>query len=91
MGDGSLVLLATPGHPTGSVSLLVRRRRMPPLLGRDLTYSADLLQRGHLPGVGARRQLAETTRKLVTLAEHLLGPVVLPAHDPTAAQRLLES
>ena len=24
MGDGSLVLLPTPGHPAGSVSLLVR-------------------------------------------------------------------
>ena len=39
MGDGSLVLLPTPGHPSGSVSLLVRRRtRSPLLLVGDLSY-----------------------------------------------------
>jgi len=41
--------------------------------------------------VGNRRQLARTTRKVLTLAEHEPGLVVLPAHDPTAAQRLLDS
>jgi N-acyl homoserine lactone hydrolase len=93
MGDGSLVLLPTPGHTAGSVSLLVRRRARPPLLlVGDLTYGAEILQRGQLPGVAAsRRELAETTRKVLALAEQLPGLVVLPAHDPTAAQRLLES
>jgi glyoxylase-like metal-dependent hydrolase (beta-lactamase superfamily II) len=32
MGDGSLVLLPTPGHTAGSMSLLVRRTGRPPLL-----------------------------------------------------------
>jgi N-acyl homoserine lactone hydrolase len=32
MGDGSLVLLPTPGHTAGSMSLLVRRAGRPPLL-----------------------------------------------------------
>jgi glyoxylase-like metal-dependent hydrolase (beta-lactamase superfamily II) len=92
MGDGSLVLLPTPGHPAGSVSLLVRRTGRPPLLlAGDLTYGADILQRGHLPGVGNRRRLAESSRKVFALAEHQPGLVVLPAHDPTAAQRLLDS
>ena len=50
MGDGSLVLLPTPGHTAGSVSLLVRRGARPPLLlAGDLTYGAELLQR-HRPG-----------------------------------------
>jgi hypothetical protein len=31
MGDGSLVLLPTPGHTAGSMSLLVRRACRPPL------------------------------------------------------------
>ncbi len=92
MGDGSLMLLPTPGHTAGSMSLLVRRGTRPPLLlVGDLTYGADILQRGTVPGVGNRRQLAQTTRKVLTLAEHLPGLVVLPAHDPTAAQRLLDS
>jgi len=92
MGDGSLVLLPTPGHTAGSVSLLVRRVGRPPLLlAGDLTYGAEILQRGQLPGVGSRRRLAESSRKVLALAQQQPGLVVLPAHDPTAAQRLLDS
>ena len=92
MGDGSLVLLPTPGHTAGSMSLLVRRAGRPPLLlAGDLTYGADILQRGQLPGVGSRRGLAASSHKVLALAEQQPGLVVLPAHDPTAAQRLLDS
>jgi hypothetical protein len=74
------------------MSLLVRRGTRPPLLlVGDLTYGADILQRGQLPGVGNRRRLAESSHKVLALAQHLPGLVVLPAHDPTAAQRLLDS
>jgi N-acyl homoserine lactone hydrolase len=87
-----LVLLPTPGHTSGSVSLLIRRRaRSPLLLVGDLSYGADLLERGQLPGVGARRQLAQATQKMLALKQRMPGLVILPAHDPTAAQRLLES
>jgi glyoxylase-like metal-dependent hydrolase (beta-lactamase superfamily II) len=90
MGDGSLVLLPTPGHTAGSMSLLVRRGTRPPLLlVGDLTYAAEILLGGRVPGVGARDQLTETTRKVLDLTERLPGLVILPAHDPTAARRLL--
>jgi glyoxylase-like metal-dependent hydrolase (beta-lactamase superfamily II) len=92
MGDGSLVLLPTPGHTAGSMSLLVRRAGQPPLLlTGDLAYHADLMPRGQVPGVGRRHQLAESTRNVLALAEKHPGLVVLPAHDPTAARRLLAS
>lgn len=92
MGDGSLVLLPTPGHTAGSVSLLVRRRSMPPLLlVGDLTYGTELLERRRVPGVGDRSQLAATTDKVLALKQRMPGLVILPAHDPTAAQRLLHS
>ena len=61
------------------------------LLAGDLTYGAEILQRGQLPGVGNRRRLAESSRQVLALAEQQPGLVVLPAHDPTAAQRLLDS
>jgi len=92
MGDGSLMLLPTPGHTAGSASLLVRRAGRPPLLlAGDLTYGAEILRRGQLPGVGNRRLLAESSRKVLALRRQQRGLVVLPAHDPTAAQRLLDS
>jgi len=90
MGDGSLTLLPTPGHTAGSMSLLVRRNSQPSLLMvGDLAYGADILRRGRVPGVGERRQLAESSRKVLALAEREPGLIVLPAHDPTCAQRLL--
>jgi N-acyl homoserine lactone hydrolase len=90
MGDGSLVLLPTPGHTQGSTSLLIRRATRPPLLlVGDLTYRAELLERGQVPGVGSRRQLAQTTSKVLALKKRMPGLVILPAHDPTAAARLL--
>ena len=91
-GDGSLVLLPTPGHTAGSMSLLVRRTGRPPLLlTGDLTYEAEFLQQGRVPGVGDRRRLADSSRRVLALAEQQPGLVVLPAHDPTAVRRLLDS
>ncbi|HWD79935.1 MAG TPA: N-acyl homoserine lactonase family protein [Kribbella sp.] len=92
MGDGSIVLLPTPGHTPGSMSMLVRRRDLPPLLMvGDLTYEAALLERRQLPGVGVRTELARTTDKVLALADRLPGLVILPAHDPTAAHRLVDA
>jgi glyoxylase-like metal-dependent hydrolase (beta-lactamase superfamily II) len=88
-GDGDLVLLPTPGHTPGSLSLLVRGAVHPPLLMvGDLTYDARLLQESLVPGVGERRQLNSTTKAINTLREQNPGLVILPAHDPGAAARL---
>ena len=87
-----VVFGATGAVGTAVVAELVRRGARPPLLlTGDLTYGAELLQRGQLPGVGKRHQLAESTRKVLALQEQLPGLVVLPAHDPAAARRLLDS
>jgi glyoxylase-like metal-dependent hydrolase (beta-lactamase superfamily II) len=91
-GDGSLVLLPTPGHTAGSMSLLVRRTSRPSLLlAGDLTYEVGLLRQGRVPGVGDRRKLAQSSRRVVALAEQHQGLVVLPTHDPTASRRLLDT
>lgn len=88
-GDGSLTILPTPGHTPGSVSLLVRRPHKAPLLMvGDLTYDDDLLQHGKLPGVGAKRLMRTSVDQVNQLRIALPGLVVLPAHDPGAAQRL---
>jgi glyoxylase-like metal-dependent hydrolase (beta-lactamase superfamily II) len=92
MGDGSLILLPTPGHTAGSMSLLVRRMAKPPLLMvGDLAYGADILESGRIPGAGDRRGLRANSEKVLALKKSIPGLVILPSHDPTAAQRLLES
>ncbi len=91
MGDGSLLLLPTPGHTRGSMSLLLRSEGMPnTLFIGDLTYDTALLGADRVPGVGDRARLHETTRRVNELAMRFPGMPILAAHDP-AASRLLES
>jgi len=91
-GDGSLVVLPTPGHTPGSISLLVRRPGLPPLMmvGDD-TYEAHVLEAGHVPGVGNRRHLRQATAMVNQMRQRNPGPAILPAHDPGAADRLAQA
>ena len=88
-GDGSVVLLPTPGHTPGSLSMLVRRPGHPPLMMvGDLTYDVHLLEEGRIPGVGHRRRSRAATALTNALRQRQPGLVILPAHDPGAAARL---
>jgi glyoxylase-like metal-dependent hydrolase (beta-lactamase superfamily II) len=89
LGDGSLLLLPTPGHTPGSLSLLVRRPDRPPmLLVGDLTYDVRLLSAGRVPGVGHAARLRATTAQVQALAARHPGMTILAAHDPGAAAAL---
>jgi N-acyl homoserine lactone hydrolase len=91
-GDRSLVLLPTPGHTPGSMSLLARRPGQRPLMMvGDVTYDAHLLELGQVPGVGSRRRLRETTAMINKMRHQYPGLVILPAHDPGAASRLAQA
>lgn len=68
-GDGRLVLVPTPGHTPGHMSLLVRNDRRSYLLGGDVVHTADELER-------REPALAAYCRR-----EHV---VFLAAHDPVA-------
>lgn len=88
-GDGTLVLVPTPGHTAGSLSLLLRQDGIPPMLFvGDLCYSTELLERGAVPGVGTRGQLRESSRAAAELTRRLPGLMAMPAHDRHAAARL---
>ncbi|MDO8106290.1 N-acyl homoserine lactonase family protein [Isoptericola sp. b441] len=84
-GDGSLVLLPTPGHSRGSMSLLVRRADAAPLLlVGDVTYDPALMADERIPGTGARATQLATTRAINRLREHVGDLRVIAAHDPAA-------
>ena len=88
-GDGSLVLLPTPGHTAGSLSMLVRRPGMAPLLlVGDVTYDIRLLEQGRVPGVGDAERLRRTSRDIMALRERHPDLVILAAHDPAASDLL---
>ena len=91
-GDGSLVVLPTPGHTPGSIALLVRRPGRPPLIMvGDLSYDVHVLEAGHVPGVGNRRHLRQATAMVSQMRQRYPDLAILPAHDPGAADRLSQA
>ncbi|GAA5185235.1 N-acyl homoserine lactonase QqlR [Rugosimonospora acidiphila] len=85
MGDGSLLLLPTPGHTPGSMSLLLRGEGLPTMMFvGDLTYDVRLLAADRIPGVGDATGLHDTTRQVNRLAARYPGMPILAAHDPAA-------
>ncbi len=88
-GDGSMVLLPTPGHTPGSLSMLVRSGGGPPLLlVGDLTYDVGLLMKDQVPGTGDKTQLRSSFAKVRALKQKLPDLVILPTHDPAATKIL---
>jgi len=89
MGDGSLILLPTPGHTPGSMSLLIRTEGMlPMLLVGDLTYGVDMLTEDRVPGTGDPETLRASFAKVRALKQRLPELVILPSHDPKTAEAL---
>ena len=89
MGDESLVLLPTPGHTLGSMSLLLRSANLPPILFvGDLTYEAGLLMQDQFPPLGDRAQLKASFAKVRELKKALPDLLILPSHDPTIVNTL---
>lgn len=76
LGDGSVVLLSTPGHTPGHQSI----HAGDVVIGGDVTHFASGLDDHRFPIFGdhaAQRQSAERLRQL-----HDAGHKVLPGHDP---------
>ena len=91
-GDGSLVLLPPPGiRPARCRCWCASQDRPPLLMVGGLSFDADLLELGHVPGVGSRRRLRDATAMINTMRLGNPGLVILPAHDPAAASRLAQA
>lgn len=89
-GDGTAVILPTPGHTPGSISMLLRPTQGAPLLlAGDLTYDVGAFERGVPAGVGSKTQLKETRAKVLGLRANHPDLRILAAHDP-AAEGLLD-
>lgn len=89
MGDGSLVLLPTPGHTPGSMSLLVRSMLGPPiLLIGDLAYYANAIMNDRIPGTGNAKQLRESYAKLRQLKTQIPDLLIVPSHDDESIAEL---
>ncbi len=86
-GDGSMILLPTPGHTRGSMSMLIRQHGWDPiLLVGDLTYEAALLEKNIVSGTGDRDVLLASFAKVRRLQTRLPGLAVVASHDFAAEE-----
>jgi N-acyl homoserine lactone hydrolase len=86
--DSSVVIVPTPGHTHGHISVIADTGNEKVFLAGDTSYNQELLQKLQPDGVGPdKKQMIETHKKILRLAES--DPVVyLPSHDPGSAWRL---
>ena len=88
-GDGSMILLPTPGHTKGSMSMLIRQEGWDPiLLVGDLTYEAASLEQDIVPGTGDRKTLLASFAKVRRLKERLPGLAIVASHDFAAQEAI---
>ena len=82
VGDGSMMLVPTPGHTPGSLSMLIRQEGWAPiLLVADLTYAPELLDQDILPGTGNAAALRASYAKVRKLKQRLPDLEIVAAHD----------
>jgi glyoxylase-like metal-dependent hydrolase (beta-lactamase superfamily II) len=78
LGDGSIVLLSTPGHTPGHQSVQVGEDL---IIGGDVVHYASVLDDGRFPAIGddleAQAASADRLREFRDA-----GAVVTPGHDP---------
>ena len=87
---GDVLIVPTPGHTPGHVSVLVNTEDVIFFLAGDTSYSESLLIKRTPDGVSPRASVAvDTMDRILRLADS--RPLVyLPSHDPESVDRLTE-
>ncbi len=86
--DGRILLVPTPGHSDGHVSVVVRDNDLTYFLAGDATYSLENLRAERTDGVTNDPSTALATLRAIKAFAAAEPTIVLPAHDPTAISRL---
>lgn len=90
--DGAIVLVSTPGHSPGHLSVVVRAQDRTFFLAGDTSYTEELMLRRALDGVS--RDETAARRTLERINQYIASDpatVYLPSHDPGSEQRLSEA
>jgi N-acyl homoserine lactone hydrolase len=91
LGDASIVLLDTPGHTTGHMSVLVRLTGGEALLAGDAIYTMRNLHEGILPWRTINDDLyRRSVDRLREYTERNPGALMIPTHDAEVWDRLDE-
>ena len=81
-GDGSVTLLATPGHTPGHFSVLARAGQRDVLLTGDAAYTKHTIADGTMPGIARDdKRFAVTLAQLQRFVKARPETVVITGHD----------
>ncbi len=85
---GDVIAVATPGHTTDHVSILVRDGGVTYFLAGDTSYDERLMLSGRIDGVSADDDVASATLGAIRQFARDRPTVYLPTHDPESSARL---
>jgi glyoxylase-like metal-dependent hydrolase (beta-lactamase superfamily II) len=90
-GDGSLILVATPGHTPGHCSVIVRLTEREALLTADAAYTMGTLRDGKRPWrMGDKQAFEKSLAALAAYDREHPDMLVVPGHDMAAWEQLDE-
>jgi N-acyl homoserine lactone hydrolase len=90
-GDGSLILLDTPGHSAGHLSVLARLREREALIAGDAIYTLATLREGQRPWHSQNRRAFErSVRALGEYDREHPDALIVPGHDMAHWETLAE-
>jgi glyoxylase-like metal-dependent hydrolase (beta-lactamase superfamily II) len=85
---GDVVIVPTPGHTAGHVSVIVRTDGMTYFLAGDTSYTQALMVTGKIDGVSPDEAAAHDTLARIRELARQEPLVYLPSHDPASIDRL---
>jgi N-acyl homoserine lactone hydrolase len=89
-GDGSVVLVSTPGHSAGHQSVVLRLTDRPMLIAGDAIFLADQLEPGASLAARARdrHNYERSIREMQLFRREHPSAIITPGHDPEFYDRL---
>ena len=88
--DGAIVAVATPGHTSDHLSVIVEDDDKTIFIAGDASYNEEAMLKGMIDGVSDSEDQAAATLAAIQAFVKAQPTVYLPAHDPEARQRLAE-
>ena len=89
--DGAVVIVPTPGHTPGHVSVIVVERGVNYFIAGDLTYSQQLLIDEQVDGVSPSVAVSLRTMRTTIQLARTQPMVYLTSHDPDSHRRLAKT
>ncbi|NDJ78149.1 MAG: N-acyl homoserine lactonase family protein [Chloroflexi bacterium] len=87
---GDVLLVSTPGHSAGHLSVIVEQGDHTVMIAGDAAYSQVLLLEDAIDGVGPDPAAQRDSHARILAYARVTPTIFLPSHDPDAATRLAE-